>query len=117
LKKKPVEPATWTQGNSQNLDEACGGLCVVAFVKDYDTEKTVLDTILDKFQRDKKFKFVWVAASETALKGKFSIETEPTALVYNSRRQRVAQAASFDDATISQLLERTLGGDVQYKAL
>jgi len=117
--KKPTEPAKWAQGDKDNLDALCGNLCVVAFVNDIaeGSAQVVLDGVLTKFERDRKFKFVWVPATEATLLTKFKVGTPPVALVYNSKRQRIAKSPAFDLETLIPLLERTLGGDAPWEGL
>jgi len=115
-KPKPAAtPEKWESATAENLDSLCGNLCVVAFGS-VDTDKAVLDAVINKYQKDGKFKFVVVSPSEDAVQTKFGT-SGVGALVYNTKRQRIAKAASFDVDAIGELLDRVLGGDATYQKL
>jgi len=115
-KKQAPAPPNWEKVTAEDVDATCGNLCVLAFVKDENSAKPLLDTILAQFYADKKFRFLWTSLDETALVAKFGAKGE-TAVVYSVKRQRVARPTDFDQDSLVQLLERTLGGDVTYENL
>jgi len=129
LKPKVVVESSFTEATADNLKDMCSSkLCVVAFV-DATTDGTsrsvqpqqnaILTTIVTKWNKDGKFKFVWVdRAVHGDMTTKFGIATEgPSLVVFNGKRSKFATADSFTEVAVHRLLEHVNAGDVKYQQL
>jgi len=134
LKPKPpsrpkIVEATITETTGDNLKDICSAnLCVIGFV-DITNDGTshsvqpqqnaILTAVLTKWNKDGKFKFVWVdRAVHGDMTTKFGIATEgPSLVVFNGKRSKFATADSFTEVAVHRLLEHVNTGDVKYQQL
>lgn len=129
-KAKPTPPkpkAVWKEAKSDDLNTHCANLpCVVAFVDVNEAEESIaseqkqlLTKILTKYQKEKKFSFVWVnRVKEEALVNKFSAPTnKPSLFVYKAKYNKISSEAAFDESESSMLLDKVLGGGARFTKL
>jgi len=124
--KPPLEEAKLEKVTPDNIDQVCESqLCVVGFVEIEEETKNikeeqlqVLNSNMEKFKKDGKFKFVWVPLNEAqSLLDLFSLGSKPSVIVFNAKRQKFAVSEGFDNASSFKLIERVLTGDATYKTI
>ena len=103
-----------------NIFSLCKGtLCVIGVVEAGNTEhQTILANVYDRYHKDGKFTFLWTSCQEAdqALCTKFGVEEKPRSVIYNMKKEKVAQTELNEEA-LSASLNRALSGDLSYTKL
>jgi len=124
IRRPPRKEVVLQQLEADKVDEACqNNYCIIGVVDTEEnnikeTQKSVLNGVVEKFKTDDKLIFAWVDRSTSqSLIEKFSLPDTPSLVVYNARRKRYLVAENFEEQSIIKLLERVLSGDAVYKNL
>ena len=127
---KKLAPTTFAKLDSENIDTHCFGgskaICVLAFVSpekgtEEFPEKVELVALSRKYRND-PFSFVWLEVGNQAeFVGAFGLAPEQApalAVVKHGKRTRFAlHSGTFTSQSMSDFLDRTLGGDLTFKPL
>jgi len=80
-------------------------------------QNVVLTNILAKWNKDGKFKFVWVDRASSGEFGPKMGIAGPSLVVYNGKRSKFAKSEAFDETAAHRMLEHVNAGDVKYQQL
>lgn len=79
------------------------------------SQMSILTQTLNRFKGN-KFSFFKAPLTDATLQDKFKL-SQPSVFIYNSKKQRIAQASAFDSASIQTLLDNALAGEIKYVSL